>query len=67
MEQMLGGFQSDLHSISSEIQTLQQRSLAMNIKLRNRKVRRMRGGPGPHFTGSRALATWDPCTRTCTV
>ena len=39
MEEMLGGFQTDLHSISSEIQLLQQQSLAMNIKLRNRKVR----------------------------
>ena len=39
MESMLGGFQADLHSISAEIQSLQQRSFAMNIKLRNRKVR----------------------------
>jgi vacuolar protein sorting-associated protein 52 len=40
METMLGGFQTDLHAISAEIQSLQQRSLAMNIKLRNRKVTR---------------------------
>ncbi|CAJ0946066.1 unnamed protein product [Ranitomeya imitator] len=35
---MLGGFQSDLSSISSEIQSLQEMSLAMNIKLKNRQT-----------------------------
>uniref|UniRef100_A0A9L0RH32 Vacuolar protein sorting-associated protein 52 homolog n=2 Tax=Equus caballus TaxID=9796 RepID=A0A9L0RH32_HORSE len=38
MEQMLGAFQSDLSSISSEIRTLQEQSGAMNIRLRNRQV-----------------------------
>uniref|UniRef100_A0A8C4XG70 Vacuolar protein sorting-associated protein 52 homolog n=2 Tax=Erpetoichthys calabaricus TaxID=27687 RepID=A0A8C4XG70_ERPCA len=37
MEQMLSSFQSDLSSISSEIQTLQEQSVAMNIKLKNRQ------------------------------
>eukprot|EP00123_Amoebidium_parasiticum_P020524 comp51628_c0_seq1/m.47678 comp51628_c0_seq1/g.47678 ORF comp51628_c0_seq1/g.47678 comp51628_c0_seq1/m.47678 type:complete len:716 (-) comp51628_c0_seq1:104-2251(-) len=37
MEQMLGVFQADLGSISSEIQTLQAQSLSMNEKLKNRK------------------------------
>ncbi|XP_078272308.1 vacuolar protein sorting-associated protein 52 homolog isoform X1 [Rhinoraja longicauda] len=37
MEQMLGTFQSDLSSISCEIQTLQEQSIAMNIKLKNRQ------------------------------
>ncbi|XP_075437020.1 LOW QUALITY PROTEIN: vacuolar protein sorting-associated protein 52 homolog, partial [Ascaphus truei] len=35
---MLGGFQSDLSSISSEIHTLQEMSLAMNVKLKNRQT-----------------------------
>lgn len=38
MEQMLNGFQGDLSSISNEIQTLQEQSIAMNIKLKNRQV-----------------------------
>ncbi|PIO30285.1 hypothetical protein AB205_0074650 [Aquarana catesbeiana] len=38
MGQMLGGFQSDLSSISSEIHSLQEMSLAMNIKLKNRQT-----------------------------
>ena len=38
MEQMLNGFQTDLSSISNEIQTLQEESIAMNIKLKNRQV-----------------------------
>ncbi|KAJ8787596.1 hypothetical protein J1605_022911 [Eschrichtius robustus] len=38
MEQMLGAFQSDLSSISSEIRTLQEQSGAMNIRLRNRQA-----------------------------
>ena len=39
MEQLLGGFQADLGSLSDEIETLQQQSISMNIKLRNRKAR----------------------------
>eukprot|EP00039_Didymoeca_costata_P026084 m.14879 g.14879 ORF g.14879 m.14879 type:complete len:694 (+) comp5237_c0_seq1:102-2183(+) len=38
MESMLGLFQSDLGNISGEIQSLQEQSLTMNIKLRNRKA-----------------------------
>jgi len=38
METLLGGFQSDLGSISSEIQVLQDKSLSLSTKLRNRKV-----------------------------
>eukprot|EP00058_Branchiostoma_floridae_P023157 XP_002608647.1 hypothetical protein BRAFLDRAFT_97676 [Branchiostoma floridae] len=38
MEQMLSGFQTDLSSISSEIQSLQDQSLSMNIKLKNRQA-----------------------------
>ncbi|XP_013412635.1 vacuolar protein sorting-associated protein 52 homolog isoform X2 [Lingula anatina] len=38
MEQMLQSFQTDLSSISSEIQTLQEQSIAMNIKLKNRQA-----------------------------
>ncbi|KAJ1146672.1 hypothetical protein NDU88_012936 [Pleurodeles waltl] len=37
MEQMLSSFQCDLSSISSEIQTLQEQSITMNIKLKNRQ------------------------------
>jgi hypothetical protein len=37
METMLGQFQSDLGNISGEIQTLQEQSLSMNVKLKNRK------------------------------
>ncbi|KAM9775918.1 vacuolar protein sorting-associated protein 52 homolog isoform 1-T1 [Syngnathus typhle] len=36
MEAMLSGFQSDLSSISGEIHTLQQQSLSMNVRLKNR-------------------------------
>ncbi|RUP47316.1 hypothetical protein BC936DRAFT_145867 [Jimgerdemannia flammicorona] len=39
MEELLSVFQSDLGNISGEIQSLQERSSEMNIKLRNRKVR----------------------------
>ena len=35
---MLNGFQSDLSSISSEIQTLQEQSIAMKVKLKNRQA-----------------------------
>jgi len=38
MEKMLGAFQSDLSSISDEIRMLQGDSLAMNVKLRNRRA-----------------------------
>uniref|UniRef100_A0A8C7Q7P7 Vacuolar protein sorting-associated protein 52 homolog n=1 Tax=Oncorhynchus mykiss TaxID=8022 RepID=A0A8C7Q7P7_ONCMY len=38
MEGMLSGFQSDLSSISSEIQTLQQQSVSMNMRLKNRQA-----------------------------
>nr|KAG5710557.1 hypothetical protein BaRGS_013203 [Batillaria attramentaria] len=38
MEQMLNGFQSDLSSISTEIQSLQDQSIAMNVKLKNRQA-----------------------------
>ena len=35
---MLDGFQKNLCSISSEIQQLQQQSVAMNVKLKNRQA-----------------------------
>ncbi|XP_077363755.1 vacuolar protein sorting-associated protein 52 homolog [Festucalex cinctus] len=38
MEEMLSGFQGDLSSISSEIHTLQQQSLSMNVRLKNRQA-----------------------------
>ncbi|XP_052091207.1 vacuolar protein sorting-associated protein 52 homolog [Mytilus californianus] len=38
MEQMLNGFQGDLSSISTEIQTLQEQSVTMNVKLKNRQA-----------------------------
>eukprot|EP00854_Cymbomonas_tetramitiformis_P024046 gene24046-29182_t len=38
MEDLLGGFQGDLGNISTEIKTLQEQSLSMSIKLRNRKA-----------------------------
>ena len=38
MESMLRGFQGDLSSISSQIKYLQDESLSMNVKLRNRKA-----------------------------
>ncbi|KAM6288827.1 vacuolar protein sorting-associated protein 52 homolog, partial [Aegotheles albertisi] len=38
MEQMLGAFQCDLSSISSEIRTLQEQSVAMNLRLGNRRA-----------------------------
>ncbi|KAM8985755.1 vacuolar protein sorting-associated protein 52 homolog [Ara ararauna] len=44
MEQMLGSFQSDLSSISSEIRTLQEQSVAMNLRLRNRRLVRLQLG-----------------------
>ena len=38
MENMLLSFQGDLGSISSEILSLQQQSVQMNLKLRNRQA-----------------------------
>lgn len=38
MEAMLRGFQGDLSSISAQIKYLQDESLSMNVKLRNRKA-----------------------------
>lgn len=38
MEDMLGLFQADLGNISGEIQSLQDQSLSMNVKLKNRKA-----------------------------
>ena len=38
MEEMLHSFQTDLGSISSEIQMLQEQSIAMNIRLKNRQA-----------------------------
>ena len=38
MESMLRGFQGDLASISAQIKFLQDESLSMNVKLRNRKA-----------------------------
>ncbi|XP_068025881.1 vacuolar protein sorting-associated protein 52 homolog isoform X1 [Melanerpes formicivorus] len=44
MQQMLSSFQCDLSSISSEIRTLQEQSVAMNLRLRNRRVVRRQLG-----------------------
>eukprot|EP00249_Psilotum_nudum_P015105 c25168_g1_i1 orf=345-2651(-) len=38
METLLGGFQADLGLISSEIKSLQEQSMSMGLKLKNRKV-----------------------------
>ena len=38
MESMLYGFQHDLSSISQEIQNLQEHSIDMNMKLKNRQL-----------------------------
>ncbi|CAH1787667.1 unnamed protein product [Owenia fusiformis] len=38
MESMLHTFQNDLGSISNEIQSLQEQSIAMNVKLKNRQA-----------------------------
>ena len=35
---MLHGFQGDLSNISTEIQTLQEQSIAMNVRLKNRQA-----------------------------
>ncbi|XP_051632223.1 vacuolar protein sorting-associated protein 52 homolog isoform X2 [Manacus candei] len=44
MEQMLSSFQSDLSSLSWEIRALQDQSVAMNLRLRNRREIRERLG-----------------------
>eukprot|EP00053_Salpingoeca_punica_P012338 m.110516 g.110516 ORF g.110516 m.110516 type:complete len:701 (-) comp15917_c0_seq1:1262-3364(-) len=44
MENLLGTFQADLGNISEEIQNLQDQSLSMNQKLKNRKVVQERVG-----------------------
>ena len=44
MESMLGGFKSDLGKISGEIKSLQDQSVGMSIKLRNRKAAEARLG-----------------------
>jgi len=38
MESLLGGFQIEIGSISSEIKTLQEKSMGMGLKLKNRRV-----------------------------
>jgi hypothetical protein len=38
MEQLLGGFQADLGAISSDIQRLQEQSVLMNQRLKNRQA-----------------------------
>lgn len=38
MEQMLSAFQADLGNISGEIQSLQEQSMSMSVKLTNRKA-----------------------------
>lgn len=38
MEELLSVFQSDLGNISGEIQSLQEQSTFMSVKLKNRKV-----------------------------
>ena len=44
MESMLGGFKSDLGKISGEIKSLQDQSVGMSVKLRNRKAAEARLG-----------------------
>ena len=44
MENLLSIFQTDLGNISSEIQTLQTKSVSMSIQLKNRMVRWMEIG-----------------------
>lgn len=39
MEELLSVFQSDLGNISGEIQSLQEQSTVMSVKLKNRKVK----------------------------
>jgi hypothetical protein len=42
MQEMLLGFQADLSGISEEIKFLQDQSLSMNVKLRNRRAAEVR-------------------------
>ena len=44
MESLLSGFKDDLGKISGEIKSLQEQSLGMSIKLRNRKAAERRLG-----------------------
>jgi hypothetical protein len=54
MEHMLSAFQSDLGNISGEIQSLQEQSMSMSVKLANRKAVQ---GPLSSFVGSLALSS----------
>lgn len=66
MESMLSGFQGDLASISTEIKHLQDESISINIRLRNRKAvegqvrRRARAAP------PRAASAGSPAPRRAT-
>jgi vacuolar protein sorting-associated protein 52 len=55
VETSLGGFQKDLAAVSTEIEELQSRSIAMNTKLENRKV--VEGLLGPAVEDI-AIAPW---------
>lgn len=60
MEQMLSAFQCDLSSISSEIRTLQEQSVAMNLRLKNRRaVRRQLGQLLDELVVPAAMIRWD--------
>lgn len=54
MEHMLSAFQSDLGNISGEIQSLQEQSLSMSVKLANRKAVQ---APLSTFVGNLALSS----------
>ncbi|NXJ58727.1 VPS52 protein, partial [Spizaetus tyrannus] len=61
MEQMLSAFQCDLSSISSEIRTLQEQSVAMNLRLKNRRaVRQQLGQLLDELVVPAAMIRWDP-------
>lgn len=51
---MLSAFQSDLGNISGEIQSLQEQSMSMSVKLANRKAVQ---GPLSSIVGSLALSS----------
>ncbi|NXS71309.1 VPS52 protein, partial [Pandion haliaetus] len=60
MEQMLSAFQCDLSSISSEIRTLQEQSVAMNLRLKNRRaVRQQLGQLLDELVVPAAMIRWD--------
>lgn len=60
MEQMLSAFQCDLSSISSEIRTLQEQSVAMNLRLKNRRaVREQLGQLLDELVVPAAMIRWD--------